>query len=908
MLKDSMISYILKRNGVKQHFDPKRILVAIEKAFLSEGSIAINQDTLESLTNDTIELIKEKLSNEKTVISVEDIQDIVETVLMKRNFHKIAKKYILYRVERQKEREQNALQSIKESKLSVKETDGSTSIFDSKNIHDQLSRLSSSLKNVSLLELLESLNRQLYDSITRDEISSLLLNVIKEKIELHPDYSSLASRVVVDNLYQKLLGATTSNPKIDILHQKLFPKYIYSGVQDNVLSKDLLSFDLELLASHLVRERDFSFYYLGIQILTDRYLIRNRSKHREIVELPQWFWMRVAMGLAIQEPEKEKYAIAFYEVLSSFDLISSTPTLFNSGTNHSQMSSCYLNTVEDSLTHIFKVYSDNAQLSKWAGGIGTDWSKVRASGSNIIGTNGKSQGVIPFIKIFNDVALAVNQGGKRKGAMCAYIEIWHRDFEQFLELKKNTGDERRRAHDINTASWIPDLFMKRMLNGQNWTLFCPSEVPDLHNLYGKEFEDRYCFYESQNLSSAKSILATDLWRKMVTMLYETGHPWITFKDPSNIRNPQKHDGVIHSSNLCTEIVLNTSESETAVCNLASINLSNMIVDGQLDEQKIEKTISIGIRMLDNVIDNNFYPTIEAKNSNQKSRSLGLGMMGYQDALYQLDINFDSEENIHFADLSMEIISFYAILSSSKLAKERGSYPSYQGSLWSENILPIDSISLLEEERGEIVEMNRSVRKNWSIVREHIKKYGMRNANILAIAPTATIANIAGVYPCTEPAFKNIYMKENLSGNFIVINRYLIEDLCKLGLWTSSILQEIKRHNGSLSAIRSIPDTIRQKYKETFDIDMTWIVECASRRAKWIDQSASTNIFMTTTSGKLISDIYIKCWKLGLKTTYYFRTLAASQTTKASVSTENFTNINLTTSCSIDNPENCEACQ
>jgi ribonucleoside-diphosphate reductase alpha chain len=701
-------------------------------------------------------------------------------------------------------------------------------------------------------------------------------------------------------LYEQCLGDGFNTPNLAQLYQENFARYVQQGIQETMLDPRLADFNLDTLGAAIQADNDKLFQYLGIQILSDRYLLRDRTKSKVIYELPQWFWMRVAMGLALQETDREARAIEFYTVLSTMDLVSSTPTLFNSGTLHSQMSSCYLNTVDDSLTHIFKVYSDNAQLSKWAGGIGTDWSNIRATGSNIRGTNGESQGVIPFIKIFNDIALAVNQGGKRKGAMCAYMEVWHADFEQFLELKKNTGDERRRAHDINTAAWIPDLFMKRVQNNEPWTFFCPSDVPDLHDLYGQAFEQRYVEYESQNLPSARQIGAVDLWRKIITMLYETGHPWITFKDPINVRSPQDHVGVVHSSNLCTEITLNTSTEETAVCNLASLNLAKFITEtGELNHTKLRRVIQTGIRMLDNVIDNNYYPTEEAKTANLRHRAIGLGMMGYQDALYQLNIAFDSQAAVDFADRSMESIAYYAILSSSLLAKERGSYSSYAGSKWDRNLFPQDTLPLLEKERGEALVLDQSSHLDWTEVRDHVKQYGMRNSNVMAIAPTATIANISGVYPCTEPAYKNMYMKENLSGSFVIINQYLIDRLQALGLWNTGLLNKLKLHNGSIQAIDDIPNEIKTVFKEVFEVDARFILEAAARRAKWIDQSASTNVFTRTTSGRVLGDIYQTAWKMGLKTTYYLRTLAASQVEKAGVETA--------VACSITDP-NCEACQ
>ena len=639
-----------------------------------------------------------------------------------------------------------------------------------------------------------------------------------------------------------------------------------------MLNPEFLTYDLARLSAAIQSKNDLKFKYLGIQIVQDRYLLRDRSVSREVYELPQWFWMRVAMGLVIKEKNREERAIEFYNVLSNMDFVSSTPTLFNSGTLHSQMSSCYINITDDSLKGIFKLYSDNAMLSKWAGGIGTDWTPVRATGSRIHGTNGESQGVIPFIKIFNDTALAVNQGGKRKGAMCAYMEVWHLDFEQFLELKKNTGDERRRTHDINTACWIPDLFMQRLKNKEDWTYFCPSDVPELHDLYGKEFKEKYEYYESLNLPRAKKINSFDLWRKMLTMLFETGHPWFTFKDPINLRSPQDHVGVVHSSNLCTEITLNTSNDETAVCNLGSVNLANMIDNGDLNEEKIAKTVRTGIRMLDNVIDNNYYPTPESETANMRHRAVGLGLMGYQDALYQLNIAYDTNENLTFADRSMEMISYYSILASSELAKERGSYSTFEGSKWQRLLLPYDTLAIVEEHRGEALDLDKQITMDWDYVKSHIKEHGMRNSNTMAIAPTATIANIAGVYPCAEPAFKNIYMKENLSGNFVVINDYLVEKLQEKGLWNERMLKQIKLHNGSIQEIVEIPQELRNLFKETFDIDMSWIIRAASRRSKWIDQSASTNIFVNSTSGKYLNDIYSLAWTSGLKTTYYLRSL------------------------------------
>ena len=877
-----MIDYIVKRNGEPQLFDPVRIYRAIEKAF---NAIELNDpDTVQRLTHSVVESAMMQADTQTEPLDVEMVQDIVEEELMIHGQHKVARSYILYREQHKRVREEKILSQIKDHKLEIKVNDQETIIFDPTIIENRLRHLGSGLTRISISEMVDSVSRQVYDKITQKEINLLVLGTARDRIEKHYDYSNLAARIAINDMTKSVLGSLINTEDATLSYETRFSAYIEQGIALNILQPELKNFNLTTLAKAIAPERDSLFTYLGIQILQDRYLLRDRSESHQIFELPQWFWMRVAMGLSLKESgNREEWAIKFYTILSQMDLISSTPTLFNSGTVHSQMSSCYLNTVDDSLDHIFKVYSDNAKLSKWAGGIGTDWTNIRATGSKIKGTNGVSQGVIPFIKIFNDVALAVNQGGKRKGAMCAYMEVWHHDFEQFLELKKNTGDERRRAHDINTASWIPDLFMKRMLANQKWTLFCPGDVPDLHDLYGAKFEERYKFYESQQTIRSKTVNALDLWRKMLTMLYETGHPWVTFKDVCNIRSPQDHVGIVHSSNLCTEITLNTANDETAVCNLASINLSHMMTDGALDESKIAATIDIGIRMLDNVIDNNFYPTPEAERANFRHRAIGLGMMGYQDAVYKMNISFDSEDAVAFADQSMEMVSYYAIKASCTLAKERGSYETYKGSKWDRGIFPIDTLDVLEKERGESVDINRDTTLDWTSLKETVKQHGLRNSNIMAIAPTATIANIAGVYPCTEPAYKNMYMKENLSGNFIVMNRFLIDDLDKLGLWNDHILQQLKLNNGSVAEIKEIPDSLKAKYKETFEIDMKWIVNAAARRAKWVDQSMSTNIFMNTKSGKALSDVYIEAWKRGLKTTYYLRTLGASQVTKATVS-------------------------
>ncbi len=869
---------IIKRNGQAVPFEKSRILRAIEKAFHSENMQDIS--TVATLSDQVVMDLQQAHATEDT-IPVESVQDKVEEVLMKNGFHKIAKNFILYRERQKQKRQENILTQVKQKTLEIAVDENNTAVYDASIIKDRLVQIGKGLSRIEIDEIVDSVTKQIYVNITKTEIDQLVLSAVRERIEKHYDYSYLAGRILVHDLYKSILDRYMNADDLDSVYQSHFESFIRKGIELDMLTPELGQFDLEKLGKALVPERDQLFTYLGVQILTDRYFLRDRSLERHIYELPQMFWMRVAMGLSIQEENKEERAIEFYTVLSKMDLVSSTPTLFNSGTLHSQMSSCYINISDDSLQGIFKLFSDNAMLSKWAGGIGTDWTPVRATGSKIHGTNGQSQGVIPFIKIFNDVALAVNQGGKRKGAMCAYMEVWHLDFDQFVELKKNTGDERRRAHDINTAAWIPDLFLKRVQNNEEWTLFCPSDTPDLHDLYGKAFEERYEHYESQNLPRAKKVNALDQWRKMLTMLFETGHPWITFKDAMNVRNPQDHAGVIHSSNLCTEIALNTSTDETAVCNLASLNLSHMVVDGKLDQEKIEKTVSIGIRMLDNVIDNNFYPTEEARKANLKHRAIGLGIMGYQNAIYKMGFAYDSQDNMTFADRSMEMVSYYAILASSKLSKERGSYESYKGSKWDRGIFPIDSVDLLEKQRGEAIDLDRSVALDWTPVREHVKAHGMRNCNTMAIAPTATIANISGVYPCTEPAFKNIYMKENLSGNFVVINESLMKDLDDIGAWNDAVLRQIKLNNGSLQGIPEIPEAIRNVYKEVFEVAPEWIVESSARRMKWIDQSASTNIFINSTSGKLLNDTYMLAWKKGLKSTYYLRSLGATQVQKMS---------------------------
>ena len=897
---EMVITKIHKRNGESVPFNEDRIKNAIMKAFYSQGYFE-NQEIAKKLTREvvldinrnfgqnkisSIEEIQNQYSdieeNHQKYPDVEQIQNIVEEKLMLYQYTDVARAYILYRNEHKKLREENNLRLINSRKLKVKQENGETYLFSKDALKNKLVNISDGLKKVDVNALLENICRGLYDGVLQKEIEHLTLKEAESKIEIHYDYSSLASRLLLDGLYKNILQCSFVAKQLESKYRKGFLQYIHVGIENELLSEELKDFDLTKISSAIVAERDLKFHYLGMQTICDRYLLKTRNKNvslKKIFELPQWLWMRVAMGLAVKEKNKEERAIEFYHVLSRFYLTSSSPTLFNSGTQFMQLSSCYINTVEDSLDGIFKNYSDNAQLSKWAGGIGTDWTRVRASGSAIKGTNGVSTGIIPFIKIFNDVAIAVNQGGKRRGAMAAYLENWHLDIDEFVELKKNTGDERRRAHDIHPAVFISDLFMKRVRSDGDWMLFSPDDTPELHTLYGKDFEEKYLWYEANPPIVHRVIKASDLWRKILTMLYETGHPWITFKDAINVRNPQAHVGMVHSSNLCTEITLNTSLEETAVCNLASLNLSNMITDGRLDRDLLKNTITTGIRMLDNVIDINFYPTKEARKSNLNHRPIGLGLMGYHDALFKLGIPYSSDRQVEFADESMELIAYHAILASSKLAKEKSSYLSFKGSKWDKGILPYDTLALLEENRGAKLKVDKSIRLDWDKVKEHIKKYGMRNSNCMAIAPTATIANITGVTPCVEPLYKNIYMKENLSGNFFIINRYLIDKLERLDLWNRDTIDLIKLNNGSVADVASIPEKIKLEFKEVHEIEQEWIIKAAACRSKWIDQSASTNLFLDTTRGKRVDEIYQLVWESGLKTTYYLRTIAASQVTK-----------------------------
>ena len=758
--------------------------------------------------------------------------------------------------------------------------------------------------------------KNLFDGVKLSEVYKSIIISVRPLIETEPNYSYVAARLLLASLTNEVTDALniTYDPMqhtTDQIYQAAFKAYIQWGLSAELLTPDLADFDLDRLAKAILPERDQQFNYLGLQTLYDRYFVKKDNLR---VELPQVFFMRVAMGLAHREGQaRNERAIEFYQLLSSFDYMSSTPTLFNSGTMHQQLSSCYLSTVQDDLYDIYSALRDNAMLSKFAGGLGNDWTNVRASGAKIKGTRGKSLGVVPFLNVADASILAVNQGGKRKGAGCAYLELFHRDIEAFLELRKNTGDDRLRTHDMNTANWIPDLFMKRVHEKADWTLFSPNDVPDLHDSFGDIFETKYIAYEKKakaNEIDSKTIPAVILWRKMLSMLFETGHPWMTFKDPCNIRSPQQHAGVVHSSNLCTEITLNTSKDEIAVCNLGSVNLSNHMYEGKLDQEKIARTVKTAIRMLDNVIDINYYPVPQARASNLRHRPIGLGIMGFQDALYQQNIAYQSQAAVDFADKSMELISYHAILASAELAKERGQYESYTGSLWDQGILPIDSLQLLKNQRSaDHFKQDMTSQLDWDKVRQVVKSQGMRNSNVMAIAPTATIANICGVSQSIEPTYQNLFVKSNLSGEFTVVNPYLVKALKAEKMWDNVMVNDLKYYNGSVAAIKRIPEHIRALFATAFEIEPKWLIECASRRQKWIDQSQSLNLYLANPSGKALDQIYRMAWVFGLKTTYYLRAMAATGTEKATIADDSLSavKINQPKACSIDDPD-CEACQ
>lgn len=878
---------VLRRDGLTAvRFNPMKIATALENGFRDtyklsgplpdEVTEAINQ-----ITSHVIHFAEDALK-EGITLNVEMVQDEIERELMREGHFDVARDYILYRSKRTDRRkkvegeaeEKGEVATEKDEEVGNKKSQLRKKVAFACKGHEPL---------VSADEIVDSAIANFYEGMKEEEVDLATILASRAKIEKEPTYTYVTANLLLDLIYRETMNTEASSSKLKEKHKKHFIDYFRKGVSVKRLDPALLSFDLEKLGAAIDLGRDHIFTYLGLQTLYDRYFISHDGKR---LETPQIFWMRVAMGLSLNEgTHKEERAIEFYNVLSKFLFISSTPTLFNAGTLHSQLSSCYLSTVMDDLAHIYKVVADDAQLSKWAGGLGNDWTNVRATGALIKGTNGRSQGVIPFLKVANDTAVAVNQGGKRKGAMCAYLETWHLDIEDFLELRKNTGDERRRTHDMNTANWIPDLFMKRILSGGTWTLFSPNDVSDLHHLYGKAFESKYIEYEKMadrgQIKLFKRVDAQTLWRKMLGMLYETGHPWITFKDPSNIRSPQDHTGVVHSSNLCTEILLNTSAEETAVCNLGSVNLPAHMSANGVNRPLLASTIKTAIRMLDNVIDINFYPTEEAKRANLRHRPVGLGLMGFQDALYILNISYSSEEAVQFADESMELISYYAILSSSELAKERGTYPTYKGSKWERGILPIDSLELLAKERGEdFVEMDGKSTLDWSAVRDSIKKYGMRNSNTMAIAPTATISNISGITQSIEPMYKHLFVKSNLSGEFTVLNPFLVDKLKELGLWDAQMLDDLKYFDGSIVEIDRIPEEVKKVFVTSFEIEPDWLIECASRRQKWIDMGQSLNLYLAEPSGKKLNQMYLLAWKKGLKTTYYLRAMAATHVEKS----------------------------
>jgi len=873
-------------------FNPMRIASSLERAFRRARKIEGQSPddvvaAVNLLTQRIVSFVAEAAANGSTLY-ISLIEDRLEQELMQEKYFDVAKNYILYRSE--KEEKQKAHHPAIDENLPAREFEITTldnqqiKITDAMLRH-KLSYACRGLENlVSAEELLETALTQYYVGMKEKEVDLANVFSAKSKIEKEPAYSQVASRLLLDTIYRETLGVAASDSILPKAHEKYFRKYIKEAINYERISPSLLDFDLDRLAEAMQIDRDDHFSYLGLQTLYDRYFIHHEQKR---LETPQIFWMRVSMGLALAEGEqKNERAIEFYNVLSQFHFTSSTPTLFNAGTLHSQLSSCYLSTITDDLHHIFKVVADDAQLSKWAGGIGNDWTNVRATGAQIKGTNGTSQGVIPFLKVANDTAVAVNQGGKRKGAMCAYLETWHLDIEDFLELRKNTGDERRRTHDMNTANWIPDLFMKRIRENKMWTLFSPNDTPDLHDLYGSAFEKRYAEYEQMvedgKIKLFKKIEALQLWRKMLSMLFETGHPWITFKDPSNIRSPQDHVGVVHSSNLCTEILLNTSADETAVCNLGSINLAKHVTEKGMDEKQLAATVKTAVRMLDNVIDINFYPIVEAKNSNLRHRPIGLGLMGFQDALYIQNISYASHDAVAFADQSMEMISYYAILASTELAKEKGAYATYKGSKWDRGLLPIDTIDLLEKERGVKVDTDRTGQMNWTPVREAIKAHGVRNSNIMAIAPTATIANITGVIPSNEPIYKHLFVKSNLSGEFTVTNPYLIDKLKEHNLWDDEMIDDLKYFDGSIREIERVPEEIKNLFLTAFEIEPEWVIECAARRQKWIDMGQSLNLYLSEPSGKKLHQMFMLGWEKGLKTNYYLRSLGATQIEKSSI--------------------------
>ncbi len=913
--------HVIRRNGKITPFDAHKIAIAMTKAFLAvEGGNAAAStrvhETVERLSQTMQNTFKRRLPA-GGMIHIEDIQDQVELTLMREGLQKVAREYVLYREERKRLRASQEQELASTTELKVTLANGQQVPLSHLQLDIIIQDACKDLIEVEPQLIIDETKRNLFDGVRVADVHKAAIMSARTLIEKEPNYSYACARLLLIDLYEEALAflnvnTTVSFATMQTLYAQTLPDFIERGISLELLDAQLRTFDLYQLSQALKPERDFQFTYLGLQTLYDRYFIHHKDVR---FEMPQIFFMRVAMGLAVAEKDKNARAIEFYELLSSFDYMSSTPTLFNAGTLRPQLSSCYLTTIPDDLSGIYNAIRDNALLSKYAGGLGNDWTPVRAMHAHIKGTNGKSQGVVPFLKVANDTAVAVNQGGKRKGAVCAYLETWHMDIEEFLDLRKNTGDERRRTHDMNTANWIPDLFMKRVLEDKPWTLFSPDEAPDLHDLYGSAFDERYAHYEAQAQMGkifSKQIPAVKLWRKMLGMLFETGHPWITFKDPCNLRSPQQHVGVVHSSNLCTEITLNTSADEIAVCNLGSVNLvQHLTDDGKLDHVKLQKTVRTAMRMLDNVIDINFYSVPQARRSNLRHRPVGLGTMGFQDALHQLRVAYTSEEAVQFADTTMEAISYYAIDASVDLAAERGAYETFEGSLWSKGILPIDSIQILKQSRGEFLDQDTRSTMDWNTLRQRVKKVGMRNSNTMAIAPTATISNICGVAQSIEPTFQNLFVKSNLSGEFTVINPYLVRDLKACNLWDDVMVNDLKYFNGSIQKIDRIPNELKQLYATAFEIDATWLIKAASRRQKWIDQAQSLNLYMGQPSGKKMDELYKLAWRLGLKTTYYLRSLGATDSEKSTVALGVLNAVQSTQTepkaCLITDPD-CEACQ
>jgi ribonucleoside-diphosphate reductase alpha chain len=915
---------VVRRDGSLSAFDAAKISVAISKAFVAvEGTGASASrrihDTVERLTEQIVATLTRRAGSSR-VIDIEDIQDQVELALMRSEEQKVARAYVLYREERAQRRRMDApvVTAAASAGLTVKLPDGTTEPLDEVRLHELVVLACKGLEGVSAEAVMTEVRRNVYDGILLHELGLAQTMAARALVEQEPNYAYVSARLLLQNLRAEAMAfvlpavgaAAHWQPETDYI--AYFPEYVKKGVAAQILDKELAGFDLARLAAALQPERDGSFQFLGLQTLYDRYFL-----HKDGVrfELPQAFFMRVAMGLAAREIDREGRAIEFYELLSSFDFMCSTPTLFNAGTLRPQLSSCFLTTIPDDLDGIFKGIKDNALLAKYSGGLGNDWTPVRGLGSHIAGTNGQSQGVVPFLKVANDTAIAVNQGGKRKGAVCGYLETWHIDVEEFLELRKNTGDDRRRTHDMNTANWVPDLFMERVEADGPWTLFSPDETPELHDLYGKAFAERYAMYEAKaqrgEMKVVRTLRAVDLWRKMLTMLFETGHPWITFKDPCNLRSPQQHVGVVHSSNLCTEITLNTNAREIAVCNLGSVNMANHVTADGMDEARLAKTVKTAMRMLDNVIDINFYTVPEARYSNLRHRPVGLGLMGYQDALYTLRIPFASDAAVQFADTSMELLSFHAIAASVDLAAERGRYASFEGSLWSKGVLPIDSVELLQQNRSHTLVLDRGMTLDWTGLRERVKTVGMRNSNTLAIAPTATISNICGVTQSIEPTYQNLFVKSNMSGDFTVVNAALVHDLKARGLWDEVMISDMKYFDGSLGAIARVPEELKKLYATSFEIEATWLIQAAGRRQKWIDQAQSLNLYIAQPSGKKLDALYREAWHAGLKTTYYLRSSSATHVEKSTMTRTdgklNAVAVGEVKQCAIDDP-GCEACQ